>query len=168
MTKLELNRLIAERVLGMEMCRHWRPVNYNTRRSIFGDTIQENSGPMLLRDPQRCPHKQDACYPSMQIGTSFGIVGGVPQYCEKSRAALALLNRLQDRAEIVTLQKSVDRGKPVWTLTMLDWMDDPAGGDAPVLVPLADPAPAWSCEMAIALTAAGLAGVALRESDVTE
>lgn len=157
MTKLELNRLIAEQVLGMVVCDKWKPVNY-----------KEAGGPMIMRDTSRCPHQMEKCYPAWQVDTAFGKVGGPPPYCDTSRAALVLLKAIQDRSDYIALCKTPDKK---WYLQLIDYVQDeydPELGDAPPIESeyLNTPVPASTPEMAIALGAAGLTGITITEAEI--
>lgn len=101
---------------------------------------------------KHCDHPEDTCYSRLEVNTFLGRLGGPPQYCGSSRAALVLLKRLEKFADIILVY---------WTLAG-GWSAELRSGDR-VLV---GPTRALVPEMAIALAAAELTGLKVTAEDV--
>lgn len=155
MTKKELDRHIAEKLLGLVPCLGYRKVWY------------DRQGAALIRDTAFCQHVDGACYSQIElISLVDGRMGGPPQYVGSSRAALILLRELWKRCDDVVLYSSRKLNpEPVWTVTLYK-RDFDNFDMAPVVI--AGPCTAPTPELAIGLAAAELTGLCIAAHEIAD
>jgi hypothetical protein len=75
-----LDELVAQKVMGLVPCDQWTPFNFG---SAGGPALQKN-----------CAH--DHCYPTVQLDSVMGPVGGCPRYSSDIRAVYQVEERIKD------------------------------------------------------------------------
>jgi hypothetical protein len=79
----ELNALIADKVMEQVACDGYSQINLGSA-----------GGPALRRD---CQHEKDKCYPSAEIGSAWGKIGGCPNYSGEIRLAFEVVEKMRER-----------------------------------------------------------------------
>lgn len=153
MTKKELDRHIAEKLLGLQPCLGYRRVWY------------DRQGAALIRDTAFCQHAEGTCYSQIElISLVDGRIGGPPQYVGSSRAGLILLRELWKRCDDVVLNSSRKiNPEPMWMVTLYK-RDESLTTTVVVAGPCSAPTP----ELAIGLAAAELTGLHIAAHEITD
>lgn len=90
----ELDRLVAEKIMGLVPCQDWTRFNLGSA-----------GGPALMKS---CNHANGECYPSNELGTGFGgKVGGCPRYS----------------TDWNTMKEVVEKLKTKWSVQMTETSD---------------------------------------------
>lgn len=154
LTRKELDRHIAEKLLGLQPCLGYRKVWY------------ERQGAALIRDTSFCQHAEGTCYSQIElISLVDGRMGGPPQYCGSSRAGLILLRELWKRCDDIVLTSSrVINSDPLWTVTLYSRGGIGMGNPTITVGPCSAPTP----ELAIGLAAAELTGLRIAAYEIQD
>jgi hypothetical protein len=124
----ELDAVIAERVMGLQPCDAWAPINFGSA-----------GGPALAK---RCQHPN--CYPTQTLGSMFGTVGGAPRFSTDIAAAWQVVERLADQWAYI----NVDLKNRRWVCRLSDGLAH--AGDHPSVQAIADTAPLAICRATLA------------------
>lgn len=80
MNSEEINKFIAEKVMGLSECGKWHE-----------GSLGSAGGHVLMT--QNCEHA-GLCYPERKIQTTFGVVGGCPDYIGKEQLAWEVVDKI--------------------------------------------------------------------------
>lgn len=77
-----LDRLIAEKVMGLVPCEGWEPMNFGSA-----------GGAALMK---KCKHVDGKCYPTGKTGSVFGEYDGVPAFSRNRAVAAQVVDRMEE------------------------------------------------------------------------
>lgn len=126
MTDRELDKLVAEKVMGLEPCEGWVEANLG---SAGGPVVTTNREPHLWnpKSETRCSHKDRNCYPSMSLNLYNNIPPGGP--CPYSTHIARAWEVREKIAELGYGEMLICRGCNGWEAYQATACADPDFGD---------------------------------------